>query len=212
VSGTTEVIAWEDQSGNDNHLSPSLGNEPSLELSVVNSLPAISSYGLPNALLETVDALPDLSTGGTVFLVAKQSTVDGATNFDIGGVFVGAGSLNMLQIQRGNTNTGSLHSIRGGIDAAAYAITGDEVEEDTFVLICLRNDGTDNFISVNDGVETTAVAGNGSYVGTSLSVFNTLSGVVGNKQIAEILIYTEELSSGDISDIKDILNDKYNLY
>ncbi len=211
VTGTSSVTILSDQSGNSHDFISAGGDTPELITDAINGCDAISSYGLP-AIMATADDIPDLSAGGTVIMVVKQSSADGATNSDIGGVFIGAGSQINLQVQRGNTSTGPLTSIRGGINASTFAITGDEVAEDTFVTITLRNDGTDNYISVNGGAETTATANGAGYSATPLTLFKTLAGAQGNKQFAWGIICTRELTTEEITDIQDYLQTKYAHY
>lgn len=212
VTGTTSVTVWEDQSGNGYDMSADSGDEPELISSAINSLPAVSSYGLLAEMGTSVD-LPDLSAGGTVFIVAKQSIVNGATSSDSGGVFIGAGSQINMQIQRGNTSiSGNIFSIRGGIDASTFAITTPLVPDDTFVTIRLKNDGTDNTVAVNNGAVGTATADGSGYSATPFTIFKTLGGAQGNKQIAEIIIYTRTLSGSEITQVESYLQTKYAHY
>lgn len=211
VTGTSSVTVLADQSGNSHNLISAGGDTPELITDALNGSNAISSYGLP-AIMATEDDIPDLSAGGTVIIVAKQSSADGATNSDTGGVFIGAGSQVNMQVQRGNTSTGPLTSIRGGINASTFAITGDEVTEDTFVTITLRNDGTDSYISINGGTEASATSNGSGYSATPLTLFKTLAGAQGNKQFAWGIICTRELTTEEITDIQDYLQTKYAHY
>lgn len=206
VTGTTSVTAWADQSGNGHNLSAS-GVFPVLVVAAINGLPAVSTYA-KLATMGTVANLPDLSAGGTVFLVAKQSN----SSTDNSGVFVGAGSPVNMQIQRGNTSAGPLTSIRGAVNASGFAITGNLVAEDTFVTLRLVSDGTNNKIAVNNGTEGTAVASGGGYVATPLTLFKTLGGSQGNKQIAEAFIFTRALTSLEITNMELYLRTKYAHY
>lgn len=211
VTGTTTVTAWADQSGNGNNVAATSGQEPEKISSAINSLPAISSYGL-GAKMQTSVNMPDLSAGGTVFVVGKQSLDDGATNFDAGGVFVGAGSAVNMEMRRGTLSSGGAVSLRGAIDAATYAQTTPLIEEDTFYSLRLVNDGTTNKVAVNNGTEGTATADGTGYLATPFSIFKTLGGAQGNKQIAEIILYTRELTAGEIAAVETYLNEKYDLY
>lgn len=206
VTGGTSVTAWADQSGNSHNLTAASGQEPELISSAINSLPAISSYGL-GAKMSTAANFPDMSAGGTVFLVAKQSTTNGATNFDAGGVFIGAGSRVNMSIERDGSTT-----VQGGIRATAALDCTTTVPEDTFVTIRLKHNGTTNAIAVNDGTENTSTPGASSYLATPMQLFKTIAGAQGNKQIAEVLIYTKALSSLEIAQVESYLQTKYAHY
>jgi hypothetical protein len=162
--------------------------------------------------MSTAVNFPDLSAGGTIFLVAKQSTINGATNFDAGAVFIGAGSGINMQIVRGSTTVGPLTSIEGAINSSVYAESGSVVADDTFVTIRLKYDGTNIKISINNGTEVTQASSGGGYVATPMQIFKTLGGAQGNKQIAEILIYKVQLDSSVITHNETYLRTKYAHY
>lgn len=212
VTGTDEVTDWADQSGNQYDLTTTTFVFPELVEDVINSLPAVSSYGVL-ATMATVVNLANLSAGGTVFIVAKQSVVNGATGSDAAGVFLGAGNETNMQIQRGSTSiSGNVFSVSGGIDASTLAITTPVIPDDTFVTIRLKNDGTDNTIAVNNGTVGTATADGSGYSATPLTVFSSLGGANGNKQIAEIIIYNRALSGSEVTEVETYLQDKYQHY
>lgn len=158
--------------------------------------------------MATAGNLPDLSAGGSIFLVAKQSN----TSTDNSGVFIGAGTQVNMQIQRGNVTGGGLTSIRGGIDTAAWAQSSAIVPEDTFVSIRLKYDGTNIYLSINDAIESSAVADGAGYSATPLTLFKSLGGSQGNKQIAEILIYTRYTDTDEDADLEERFLTKYAHY
>lgn len=209
VTGTTDILEWQDQSGNLRDLTASIGAEPSLVSNAINGLPAISSYGL-TCQMSTAVNFADLSNGGTIFLVGKESNVNGATNSDINGVFIGAGAITNMNIQRGTTTSG-VAAIRGGINAGTYVTTSLILPESTFGRIRLKNNGATNYISVNNGTEGSAAADGSGYIATPLTVFKSLGNAQGNKQIAEIIIYTRELSTSEITQVETYLATKYAL-
>lgn len=211
VTGGTSVTAWADQSGNGRALTATSGQEPATVTAALNGLDAISSYG-KLAKMSTAVNLPNLSAGGTVFLVAKQSLNNGATNFDAGGVFIGAGNMSNMQIQRGNTSTAGQVSIRAAINSTAWVQSLDVVAEDTWKTIRLVNNGTNNYISISNGTEEMAAASGGSYTATPVQIFKTLGGAQGNKQIAMALIYTRELTPTEIGQVEGYLQTKFAHY
>ncbi len=211
VTGGTSVTAWADQSGNNRTFVATTGQEPTTVTSAINGLPAISSYGLLAKMSTSVNC-PNMSTGGTIFIVGKQSLNNGATNFDSSGVFIGAGSSVNFQIQRGLTTTGLLASIRGAINSTAYASSTDVVGEDIFKSIRLAYDGTTNAISINNGLEQQTASSGGSFTATPIQLFKTLGGAQGNKQIAMALIYNRTLTPTEIGQVESYLQTKFNHY
>ena len=159
--------------------------------------------------MTTAVNFPDLSAGGTVFVVAKQSNVNGATNLDTGGVFIGSIGAGNMEIKRGNISTGGLASIRAAIDAFFFLDTTAVVADDTFITIRLRNDGISNYLSVNDAAEISGDSDGDGYVAAPLTVFKTAADPQGNKQIAEIIIYSRSLTTDELNYIEDYLQDKY---
>lgn len=212
VTGTTAITAWADQSGNGRNLGlVSAGQEPELVASAVNGLPAVSTYGLSGTRQMTTSVdFADLTAGGTIFLVAAQDSVGSSTdNF---GTFLGAGGFVVMQIERGGSASLGFGSLAGAIASSNETTTPADVPEDTFVSIRLKNDVDDNFISFNNGTEYAFPSTQSAYIATPLRLFRTASGAQGNKQIAEILIYSRTLTTNEITDVETYLNSKYALY
>ena len=155
---------------------------------------------------------PNLSSGGTIVLVAKQSSGDGATNFDALGTFIGAGNERDLLITRGSTTDGSLASIEGGIDTDTVVDSDPVIPENTFVTIFLRYDGTTIKLSINGGAESTLLADGLGYIATPLTLFKALAGAQGNKQIAEAVIYSRYVDDTEKGQLETYLQETYNHY
>jgi hypothetical protein len=210
VTGTTSVTAWDDQSGNGNNLAATTGQEPVLVTSGLNSKPTIKQNSSFNARMATAIDFPDLSAGGTIYLVAKQVKTHSAINFDEGGVFIGAGNTVDMQIYRGNL-VNSL-SIAGGINTDSDHVTDMTASDNTFYTIRLRYDGTNVYQSLDDGTENSVASSGGGYIPTPLTMFYSLAGAAGDKEIAELIIYTENHDATKQAQVEYYLQQRYMHY
>jgi hypothetical protein len=158
--------------------------------------------------MATAVNFPNILGGGSVYIVASQRNDRAGINYDSGGAFLGAGSSVNMQIQRGDND-----AIAGGIGTSlATQIEQAGLNNDQFYTIRLRSDGTTMYLSINNGTEVSGTDSGASYSATPLTVFKTLGAARGDKQIAEILIYTANHNSTERTQVEDYLKDKYAHY
>lgn len=197
VTGTTDVTLWEDQSGNGNDLDVTGANKPKLVDSVINSLPVIDSD--TDAYIATTNELPIL-TNGTIYMVALQKAGDIS-----GGMFARSG--NNFKIYRNGTSDEV--TVQGGSSSGELLTAA--ITDDTFYSIRVRVTATDFYLSINNGTEQTSARTTTGLANAIVSLF-TNAGLIGVKQVAEMLIYTESHDSTTRTEIEEYLQDKYNHY
>ena len=213
VTGTSTVTAWADQSGNARTLTATGGQEPALDLSVINSLPAISTVGTSGTkMLYTAANFPDvLTTGCTVFVVGSQDSVGGSV--DSFGTWLGAGGFSNMQLRRGGTSSSGFGSIEGAVSSATTTLEVTAVPENTFVTVRLLNTGLGiNSLCFNDGIEEVNISDNSAYAATPLTIFKTVAGSAGRKKMAEIIIYNRVLTAPEVDIVELYLQTKYAHY
>ena len=205
VTGTSSVSEWADQSGSGNSLIQGTANrQPALYADVLNGYPVV---GLKNvvgtqARMTTLSNFP-LTSGATVIMVASQNNTGG--NADVNGTFLEYAQDSI--VFRDFSSNGVYLTINS--DSGAYL---SPLTNGTFYTIGLTTDTTDITPYLN------GVAGTPS--GTSLSVTqqalyifqNHLNANTGNKQFAEIIIYTRVLDNTELTSVFDYLRIKYNHY
>lgn len=160
------------------------GFEPDVIAGEINGEQAISSYGRDCSMQTSVN-FPNLTAGGAVFMVAKQSATIGATNSDTDGIFVSAGISGNMSIQR----NGSANQIKGGINSTV--LPAGFFTEDTFMTISLLSDGTNINLYINGLLASTAVSDNPGYIATVMALFKLSIGLLGNKMIAFCIVYDQ---------------------
>lgn len=206
VTGTTTVTAWADQSGNGNNLTSTSGQEPLLSTGQINGLPAVAR--LTDCRMSTAVVVPDLATqGGTIFIVGKQ-----ATSGDANGPFLSFGSSQSVSIRRGGS---SANAIRFGVNSSGGATVANftGVPDGTFYTLRLRVDNVNQYSTINNTSETTVACILGSHAGgTNLELFWQAGPTFGDKAIAEVIIYTRDLTTEEIDNVEAYLLEKYNHY
>lgn len=148
----------------------------------------------------TTDNVP---TGDvTIFILASQSIGSGSLVDTNGLLMLSSSSESNIARQSSSAN---LHSF-GDAGMFVPAVNG------TFYTIRYRVNGSNRFLSVNNGTEDTDTY---TPAGTP-SVFHILNNSggtnPGNKSIAEILIYTRSLTTDEINDLELYFKEKYEHY
>lgn len=198
VTGTTTVTAWADQSGNGYNLTAASGQEPALNSSAINGLPAlnfISADRMTNSSLSQTQAY-------TIIVVGKLDV--GNTNqvfFD---------SYNNVQAALYNAS-GTMRFLAGNTGIAGFTANTN------WRLHYVVGSGAASSYDINDGSPSTGNAGTNAISGISIGQIRGNPSPVASPYgltgyIAELLIYSTTLSSGDETLIKDYLRTKYNLY
>ena len=199
VAGTTSVTAWADQSGNSRNLFSAVA--PKLTPNVINSLPVIEpNTGVGARMLPSANfPIGDF----TIFIVGSQS-ITGAPLTDTDGVFLYSAA-NDLRISR----SVSANEIAGAVFGLTKPATNG-----TFYTIrnqYLTTGSNGYYLALNNGT-VGYLAASSSTSADQLLVFDDGFNSFGNKQIAEIIIYTRALNSGEIAQVETYLQDKYNHY
>lgn len=209
LSGS-EVIGWADQSGNARDLSAMYNtpSRPTVISSIINGYPVLQSNGY--AGLTTALVFPNHETTGlTVFLVGLQKaseTTDGYTYHH----FLGTGdgySVGGWNINRNFTYNQVQYMSGVGGDIRVNPLN------DLFYSIRAKTSiAHTTAMSLNNGTETTGT-NSVNTVTNKLRVFTGYFGDgVSRKQIAEIIIYLRELTSAEITQVENYLNNKYLIY
>jgi len=172
---------------------------PSLVTGVINGLPVIDSNGTADMSTQFgVEKV--LLTEGTIYMVGMQRNAD-VNN----GPFAHATDNFTIKRDAANDKV-SAYGGTSGTPPTAQSIT-----DATFYSIRLRLSTTTAYISINNGAEVSAARGITSLAASELELFN-YAGILGNKQIAEILVYTANHGSTDIADTETYLRTKYAHY
>lgn len=202
VTGDPSVISWADQSGNSRTMTiPGILGSPTKDNAAINSLPAIVTL-LGSQALQTTANIGPISTA-TVFLVAKQLAGESAF-----GAFLNAG--NNLSLNRYNTANKIVGDSATGSIAAGAQINATD---DTWYTIRLRVSATDVYISLNNGTEVTVARDATTIAGLTagpLSLFTDTGSHNGKKAIAEVVVYTSNLTGNDSLEVEYYLQQKYN--
>lgn len=208
VLSGSDVVSWTDQSENGIVLTvtPSL-QSATFQSNVLNGFGVLKSKtGLPTNYQTSVNFPNCASTGLTVFIIGSQTALNDTFGGFIGNSSTGTGDTPF--IFRNNAAAqikGQYINDAGGATVAAT--------NGTFYSIRFTDNLTVNSISLNNGTPATNARGSADpYTGVPLEVFWYGGSGVNNKQIAEIFIYTRPLTAGEITQVENYLNDKYNLY
>jgi hypothetical protein len=190
------VGEWQDQSGNARHLIEAT-NKPTLQLNAINGKPGIRFDGTNDKL----KALFSLNRPFHVFLVFKQITWVSARNVLAGGA---GDDYSILQ----NTSSPTL-AVWGGASTAGQ---NNQLAVDTWGLLESLVDATTRRLRINAGVATTpSVPSADERGGITMGAHPTPS-AFSNIEVAELLVYSAELTGADLTAVRDYLNDKYAIF
>ena len=208
TSSGGQITAWADQSGNDYHLEAPAGKEPNYSGTTLNGILIPDTIaGWTSSLdrrLRTTTTIPSIGETGTVFIVGAQYV--GETFYNL---FIDYNTTSGYQVCR---DAGDDTILGGyGQDPAPY---GSQVAatNGTFYTIRSLGNGTTSQLTLNGTITGTTFT-DGSPSGTAyLNVFNSDANRPGKKAIAEIIIYSDALSAGDIADVELYLRNKWGHY
>lgn len=178
--GVTEsggvVSAWADQSGNArNFTQATAGLRPSYDASDArfNGLPSIEGNGVDQylsgaALQDFIGATPTAYTLVIVLSLTSASNANGTLGYDEDGIF---GELAGYWGLYGNTGP--------GLSAFSYDANSDLVDKAisyaTTYVVAYRYDGTNIYMSVNGGAESSAASGGITVTSQNVSIFRAFS-------------------------------------
>jgi hypothetical protein len=199
------VTQWTDLSGLGNSATSSAGNQPGFTGTPTASV----AFNGTSQYLSLPSGFTNFSTGATIFIVARPSTPGShARFFDLGN-----GSSNNIYMSEPSTGSFDLHVVNGSTDSSVTA--SSVINLGQFQLVEGSYNGTNTGTLFTNGAQdaqsTSMQAAN--YVRRSSNFIGQASGS-GNYfpgQIAELLLYSTQLTSSQISAIQSYLIQKYQL-
>jgi hypothetical protein len=201
ITGSGSLVsAWGDQSGNGRDLS--LANPTNyLGSGTLNGLATIKSQNNANgygAFLTSVN-VPAL-TDATIFLVAKQTVADAALGSGVTRFIESNNNFKIMRHDPAQPNSVVFNA------TSSSSMTAIAITNSTFYSIRLKLGSGIMLAAVNNGSEVSGTS-SGTPISNVLSMFGT-----GDKEIAEVLIYTRQLNISEITDIENYLKTKYAHY
>jgi hypothetical protein len=191
------VGEWQDQSGNGRHVVQATAlNKPTLQPAAVNGKPGVRFDGSNDYLR----ALFTLNRPFHVFLVVKQITWVSARNIIAGGT---GDTYSLLQ----NTGTPTL-AVWGGTSTAGQ---NSNLAVGAWGIVESLADAVTRRLRVNDTAATTpslpTVADRG---GITLGA-HANNGSASNIEVAELLVYSAELTGADLTAVRSYLGTRYGI-
>ena len=194
LSGS-DVTTWADQSGNGKDATASGTARPTYQSGGINGMPAISFNGTTNRM-----------TGSQV-LTTHPATVFAVVQFsvgqEIGSIFQQSG----FALYRG-FNSGS--SLEFRIFNGVNLTSSNTIPNGTAVLLEGIANGASSFLFSNGVQRASGDAGTSAISGSYELASN--SGSPRTMVIAEILVYSTNLGTGDRQLVENYLNEKYAIY
>ncbi|TNE68895.1 T9SS type A sorting domain-containing protein [bacterium] len=199
------VSAWADQSGNLNSVTQvSETNKPTIVNDVINGYPVIRFDGVNDYLtLPSAGTLAIQSNDYEIFIVAKTSSVTTSTIFLLGG-----------SIERYEVHLNGSAGVRFIPKASIYIDEGSigDYSNAAPYIFNMRATASNGIVQVN-GADSTVSALNVQtddagtlYLGIRSNLTLPFSG-----DIAEVIIYSAELSETDRNSVEDYLENKYGI-
>lgn len=200
------VSSWADQSGNGFNLIAPSGKLPDgigVALNGINVPNTFTNYS--DKRLITAGNITSPGSTGTVFIVAAQYTGDNSY-----GRFVDSIYSDNWHFSRNAGNA----EVLGGVatnDAPYGAVLA--ADNNTFFTFRMVFNGTTTVITKNNATSSSPYTNGTPGAARPLSIFTANDGSFpGKKAIAELIIYDDVLSAGDISTVEDYLRTKWAHY
>ena len=223
VTGTTTVTDWADQSETKYTISGIGGTEPALTTSAMNYNPSIT-YDGSNDYLDVSDGLTDFTAGLSAFVVTNPTaTRTWARFFDFG---QGAGNDNILLARRGGSSRLGLDTYDGGSvdnvrtdDNTTDGIANNQVQlfASTIAGGTAGTTQTANLFK-NGRTVTSVISGTQTYVPQNVTRNNNYiarsnwsADQYFQGDIAEVILYTDDLSAADRNKVESYLAVKYGI-
>lgn len=203
------ISQWDDQSGNGHHLYSSGDNQPlygDIQLNGINVPNTVSGWASDSVRkMETTTTLADIGSTGTIFMVGAQYVGETFYNY-----FFESGVIPGIIMAR----NGGFEQMAGSIDNSdnpPYVSTAPATNG-TFYTARLTGDGTNSKLVLNGTIIGDDFPQTASVVNDTLMLFYGSNGRPGKKAIAEILIYSDLLTTEQITAVEEYLVGKWQHY
>jgi hypothetical protein len=206
IVGTSQVTAWEDQSGLTNDLLTNLTYYPEAVSDTVGTLPTTVIKKVNYATLanmSTAANFPNTSaTGVTLFVVGKVITSPGALNY-------------IIKAPNTELYSNSAPSMNSKIGQGSALNQG--ISLNTYYTFRNNTDLIDQYFSINGNVPLNEALIPPFYIASPFRIFSQngpvpLLSEQGDMAYAEIIIYNTVLTPTEINDVELYLKNKYNHY
>lgn len=212
INGSNQVLQWDDISGNNNHLiaplsafTPYYVNQ-TVGTKIKNVVANFSSNTI--SILSGTTTFPSISTNSLyIFTVAKKNSSGGASEYFFRGP----------EFRLFGSNNNSLVASVGGNTSPTNAVTGSIVTDIYYSMRIVHNVGTTTqSLTINNGLPNS-----NNNVSSGLDLFRFImfsqsGGQVpvdsGDVSIAEVIIYTDNLTNLEVQQVENYLKIKYNHY
>lgn len=200
------VSSWADQSGNGFDLiAPSEKLPDAIGVTLNGIAVPNTTVNYSDKRLITATNITQIGSTGTIFIVAAQYSGDGGYTRFIDSVFA-----DNYHFSRNSNNL----EVLGGVVAneSPYGAVL-AAENNTFYTFRLVFNGTTTVITKNNDVSSSPYTNGTPGAPQPLSMFTATNGsFAGKKAIAELIIYDDVLSAGDITTVERYLQDKWGHY
>jgi len=199
--GSNLVSAWNDKSGQANHVVQATGSKQPLWVDQVqNTLPTIRFDGTDDFLKITAFTGGALAQPNTVFVVCKMPTASTGWR----AVYDGETARHVFYTQANNASNPTCNQMYAGAEL------GNDVADSTniFLYTQLWNGASSTLRKSKTQIDS-GNAGTLSFDGITLGAGNNGTGNVGNPDICEIIVYDSSLSTSDRDSIEDYLTKKW---
>lgn len=216
VSGASNVTNWSDASGNRNDvLQPNSSFRPNLITNAVNGLPSIRFTAANSNSLQITNAIDDFSSGSTVFVVTKPTTMTildtmvsfgtSLTNNDYAYQFCLGNSSGAFLLRNANSGgafpVGPVQTPNGAMATGVYGLV--EAADTGLGKVSLFSNG--GLLAQGlSGVITPSISWTVGFIGRPPMPANFYDG-----EIAEVMIYNRLLSGGEMAAVETYLQGRY---
>jgi hypothetical protein len=218
VEDNAVVNQWDDQSGNGNHLTQAtVGRKPVFYKNIVNGKPVVRFDGSNDLLAKSISGFRSGDSAGTIIAVYKTSSnssqylfssADESGNAYYGATLVIDANGKVATVQRNNDTQdyvfgglgtgGSFHALTLSSNGSAYTMYLDGTLQSLTVSSGSNSGDWFADTSLRDNIAVGALKR------------DTNSGFM-NGDIAEVLVYSRELSAGERQKVERYLANKYSI-
>ena len=195
------VSAWNDKSGQANHVVQATGSKQPLWVEQVqNTLPTIRFDGTDDFLKITAFTGGALAQPNTVFVVCKMPTASTGWR----AVYDGETARHVFYTQANNASNPTCSQMYAGAELGTVVADSTNI----FLYTQLWNGASSTLRKSKTQIDS-GNAGTTSFDGITLGAGNNGTGNVGNPDICEIIVYDSSLSTSDRDSIEDYLTKKW---
>lgn len=204
--GSDLVSDWNDLSGNNNHASQSGADRPLFVTSAIGGQPALRFDGSSD-YMETVGSAVNGTDARTIFIVATNISNTGTYNtlLDLTNTVTGSGSNYAITVEAAVRISGNrvFNEGMGAGETKVVTVAHGSAISATGINLYLDGIAATQASAVDNAVNTLT---NPIWIGQAAFASSNC-----NCDIAEIIIYSDELSPTDRQDVEDYLANKYGL-